>query len=324
MFAIHHDKRVRQTVLVAALLSISRTTDHKTVIMAPPIQRSASAPPQIILARDSGDAADIQISPAKHQPSLSLRTTDMINDAFPELEAQRDTNEEPNTTTSNSQEPQAAFASPSCSSSASTARDTSQNTFESDARHHTSPPEFEEIELSSDEPPPPYQCLQHDFEDRIISRVLVEAIFPPDPLWSPLRDGRPTTRPHKRFDHIVSLWPSTTLSEFKDVLMTGIKDRISASRTYRLRSAEVMQVWLYMEWGEIERSFLGFKCRKSKRVDVDESNWSTIVAALRGKTFNGVLKTMYWREVHLTEAERQKQQAVAQMYRNILRPYAAW
>ncbi|KAM3423531.1 hypothetical protein BST61_g959 [Cercospora zeina] len=292
--------------------------------MAAPIQRSVSAPPQTVPAPGSGGATTTQFNSAKRRPTLSPEITDMINDAFPEFEEQRDMNEQGSTPTLNSPGTQASFASPSCSSSASASNDSPQNNLEPDAQHIITPPGFEEIGHSRDEPPPPYRCLPHDSEDRIISRVLCEAILPPDPLWSPLRDGRPTTRPHKRFDHIVSLWPSTTLSQFKDALTHGVKHKISTIRKFRPRTAEVMKVWLYMEWSDTQRTFLGFKRHKLKRVNVDESNWPTIVAALRDKALDGQLKMMYWREVPLTQAERQKQQAVAQMYRNSLRPYGAW
>lgn len=294
--------------------------------MAALTQDNISAPPQIVLTTDAGDAIDVAFDQAERAPSLSTRITDMIHEAFPEAEVQNhNPNEQRSTTASTPPETHASFADPSSSNSASISTgNISQNNSEPDIQHVISETAFEEVGNSSDEPPPPYHLQALDSQDRIISRVVIETIFPPDPLWSPSRDGRPTRRPHNRFSHIVILWPSVTLSQFKDMLMTGVRHRISVSRRFRLRSAEVMKTWLYIESSKIERTFLGFKRRKSKMVDVDESNWPIIVAALRDKTLVGELKMMFWREVPLTEAERQRQQVVAQMYRNTLRPYGIW
>lgn len=292
--------------------------------MAAVIQMSASAPPQLVLATESGHATDIELEQAELGPSLSPRITDMISDAFPGLEDQGRGVILRASTTSSSSPAIESLATSSSSHSLLAASDPAQHALEFEAQYHISQADLENAESAETESPPPYHFQIQDSGDRIISRVAIEAIFPPDPLWSPLADGRPTRRPYKRFRYIASLWPTTTLSQFKDTLMAEVEHRMSASRRFRLQSAEVMRTWMYVESSDTKRTFLGFKRRKSKTIDVDESNWPTIVSALKDKSLVGELKMMYWREVPLTEAERQRQQVVAQMYRNTLRPYGVW
>lgn len=179
-----------------------------------------------------------------------------------------------------------------------------------------------------DSAPPAYhfapgQVACHSSSGRIITRVIAERIIA-RPLWNTDRDGRPSGQSLQSFAIILSISPTYTFADFTALLLPKLQAKLFESRKSELLHGEFMKAWTYVQWRESGKRFFGLRKGKLRSVDVNETNWPTILVALRDRTLVAELRVTFWSEVPLTEAEMARQLAVAQMYRATLRPYAAW
>ncbi|KAI5368302.1 hypothetical protein Slin14017_G033380 [Septoria linicola] len=188
------------------------------------------------------------------------------------------------------------------------------------------PPGYDQRDSSTTPPAyhfAPGQVACHSSSSRIITRVLAERIIA-RPLWNTDRDGRPSGQLLQSLAVILSISPTYTFADFTALLLPKLQAKLLESRYFDPVEGEIIKAWTYIQWREPSKRFFGLRKGKLRSVDVNETNWPTVLVALRDRTLVGELRVTFWRELPLTEAERAKQLAVAQMYRATLRPYAAW